>query len=76
MPERNLTPKQIADLHHEAVGRVERSRKFWAGTTHLKGRVWFRACPVNFRTTLAHMDRLMGLLETVCGELEREIGKR
>lgn len=76
VPERDLTPKQIAELHHEAVGRVERSGKFWIGTTHLKGRVWFRACPVNFRTTLAHMDRLMGLLEKVCGELEKEIGKR
>ena len=57
-------------LHHAAVERVEQSGQFWIGTTRLKGHTWFRACPVNFRTTLGHMERLLELLEETCAELE------
>jgi glutamate/tyrosine decarboxylase-like PLP-dependent enzyme len=76
LSERDLPPMYVAELHHRAVERIERSGEFWIGTTHLKGSVWFRACAVNFRTTLAHMDRLMELLGKVCRELEAEITTR
>jgi len=61
---------ELTALHHAVVERVEQSGQFWIGTTVLKGHTWFRACPVNFRTTLEHMDRLMELLETECARAE------
>ena len=59
-------------LHHEAVRRIEKSGEFWIGTTRLKGRTWFRACTVNYRTTIAHIERLMAHLEEHCKTIERE----
>ena len=74
LPGRNMTEGQVAALHHQAAKRVEESGEFWIGTTRLKGRTWFRACTVNFRTTLAHMSRLLELLEEICSSLERRQG--
>ena len=73
VPERALTENQERTLHQRAAERVERGGEFWIGTTVLKGETWLRACPVNFRTTLEHMDRLMGFLERVCGAIEEEL---
>lgn len=73
VPKAPLTPAQTATLHHRAVERVEKSGEFWIGTTQLKGESWFRACPVNFRTTTAHMERLLELLEQECGVIERSM---
>ena len=50
--------------------RVHPSGAFWIGTTRLKGRTWFRACMVNLRTTEAHVDRLIALLERECAAAE------
>ena len=72
VPVRDLSPEQAAALHHRVAERVEKSGEFWIGTTRLKGLTWFRACPVNFRTTLAHMDRLLALLEKECAAAEAE----
>ena len=52
--------------------RIEQGGEFWIGTTRLKGRTWFRACTVNFRTTMKHVDRLMELLEQECRAIEKE----
>ena len=73
VPAGDLTGEQVETIHHRAARRVEESGEFWIGTTHLKGRTWFRACTVNFRTTLAHMSRLLGLLDEVCTSLEGEV---
>ena len=70
LPDRDLDDATVDRLHFDAVERVEKSGEFWIGTTRLKGKTWFRACPVNFRTTKAHMDRLLELLEEICSELE------
>jgi glutamate/tyrosine decarboxylase-like PLP-dependent enzyme len=53
-------------LHAEVADRVERSGKFWIGTTELKGKIWFRINPVNFRTRQEHMEQLLELLRNEC----------
>jgi glutamate/tyrosine decarboxylase-like PLP-dependent enzyme len=75
LPERDLSEDQERRLHHLAVERVEKSGEFWIGTTFLKGKTWMRACPVNFRTTLEHMERLMELLDRECRAIETELGE-
>ena len=70
VPERDLPPDRVAEIHHRAVENIERGGEFWIGTTRLKGRIWFRACPVNFRTTLRHMERLLERLEAECRGIE------
>jgi len=72
-PERELSAEAAADLHHRVVERVEKGGEFWIGTTQLRGLTWFRACAVNFRTTLGHMDRLLALLERECADCERAL---
>ena len=64
---------QTDALHHQVVARIERSGEFWIGTTRLKGHTWFRACAVNFRTTRAHMERLMELLDRECAAVEKSL---
>lgn len=71
LPEGELDPAQVSALHHQVVDRIERSGAFWIGTTVLKGHTWFRACPVNVRTTIGHMDRLFEMLERECADAER-----
>jgi aromatic-L-amino-acid decarboxylase len=53
-------------LHAEVAERIEKSGKFWIGTTELKGRMWFRINPVNFRTRAEHMEQLLELLREEC----------
>jgi len=73
LPERALTPAELSALHHRVVERIEKSGAFWIGTTVLKGHTWFRACTVNFRTTLGHMQRLMAALARECAAAEAEL---
>lgn len=73
LPERELSAEQASTLHHRVADRVEQSGAFWIGTTVLKGKSWFRACTVNFRTTAEHMERLLALLERECAAVEREL---
>ncbi|MGH9381213.1 MAG: pyridoxal phosphate-dependent decarboxylase family protein [Thermoanaerobaculia bacterium] len=73
LPQRELASAQADELHHRVVDRVERSGEFWIGTTVLKGKAWFRACTVNFRTTLEHVERLMALLERECAVAEHAL---
>jgi aromatic-L-amino-acid decarboxylase len=53
-------------LHAHVAESVEKSGKFWIGTTELKGKMWFRINPVNFRTRAEHMEQLLGLLRQEC----------
>ncbi len=73
LPTRELSAEQTAALHHTVAERVEKSGEFWIGTTKLRGLDWFRACPVNFRTTLEHMERLLALLLEECSSVEAEL---
>lgn len=66
LPEAPLAPEALSRLHRDVQARIERGGEFWIGTTRLKGHDWFRACPVNFRTTPDHMHRLLTLLEAEC----------
>ena len=59
-------------LHADVAERVEKSGKFWIGTTELKGRMWFRINPVNFRTREEHMEQLLELLRQECRALSNE----
>jgi len=72
-PRRPLAPETLARLHHLAAERVEASGRFWIGTTEMKGKTWFRVCTVNFRTTKEHMEQLLALCDSICGELEEEL---
>jgi aromatic-L-amino-acid/L-tryptophan decarboxylase len=62
----DLAEAQSKELHSEVARRVQQSGKFWISTTELKGKVWFRINPVNFRTRTEHMDQLLALLEQEC----------
>jgi glutamate/tyrosine decarboxylase-like PLP-dependent enzyme len=73
LPERALAPEALSRLHHQVAERVEKSGEFWIGTTELRGTSWFRMCTVNFRTTLAHMERLLALLARECAAVEEEL---
>jgi aromatic-L-amino-acid/L-tryptophan decarboxylase len=57
---------QSRELHAEVARRVEQSGRFWFSTTELKGKMYFRISPVNFRTRTEHMDQLMAFLEEEC----------
>jgi glutamate/tyrosine decarboxylase-like PLP-dependent enzyme len=57
---------QSRKLHGEVARRVEESGKFWFSTTELKGKMYFRISPVNFRTRTEHMDQLLALLDKEC----------
>jgi glutamate/tyrosine decarboxylase-like PLP-dependent enzyme len=59
-------------LHADVAERVEKSGKFWIGTTELKGRIWFRINPVNFRTREEHMEQLLELLRQECRAISNE----
>lgn len=59
-----------AKLYAAVAERVEKSGKFWIGTTELKGKMWFRINPVNFRTRQEHMEQLLELLRKECRALE------
>ena len=58
--------KDSVKLHAEVAERVEKSGKFWIGTTELKGKMWFRINPVNFRTRQEHMEQLLEFLREEC----------
>jgi aromatic-L-amino-acid decarboxylase len=72
-PAQPLDEATAAALHHRVVERIEQSGEFWIGTTRLKGKTWFRACIVNFRTTSAHVERLLALLEEQCAAALAEL---
>ena len=61
-----LSEAESKQLHAEVARRVEQSGKFWFATTELKGKIWFRINPVNFRTRTEHIDQLMEFLEREC----------
>lgn len=63
---RSVDAADAAKLHAEVAERVEKSGKFWIGTTELKGKMWFRINPVNFRTRQEHMEQLLELLRQEC----------
>jgi L-2,4-diaminobutyrate decarboxylase len=71
---RGADPDQAAsrELHAEVAKRVEQSGKFWFATTELKGKMYFRISPVNFRTRMEHMDQLLAFLELECVSVLQE----
>jgi glutamate/tyrosine decarboxylase-like PLP-dependent enzyme len=62
----DLDQAQSRALHTEVANRIEQSGKFWFSTTELKGKMYFRISPVNFRTRTEHMDQLLAFLEREC----------
>jgi glutamate/tyrosine decarboxylase-like PLP-dependent enzyme len=62
----DLDHVQAKHLHAEVAKRIEESGKFWISTTELKGKIYFRMSPLNFRTRTEHMDQLLMLLEQEC----------
>ncbi len=68
---RTVPQADAAKLHAEVAERVEKSGKFWIGTTELKGKMWFRINPVNFRTRQEHMEQLLDLLRLECREVSK-----
>jgi aromatic-L-amino-acid decarboxylase len=62
----DLDQAQSRELHTEVARRIEQSGKFWFSTTELKGKMYFRISPVNFRTRTEHMDQLLASLEREC----------
>ena len=62
----DLDQAQSRALHTEVARRIEQSGKFWFSTTELKGKMYFRISPVNFRTRTEHMDQLLASLAREC----------
>ena len=71
-----LDEAQSRELHGEVAKRVEESGKFWLSTTELKGKMYFRISPVNFRTRMEHMDQLLQLLEQECSSVLRSLSSK
>ena len=69
----DLDEAAIGRIHHEVARRIEQGGRFWFGTTLMKDKWWFRINPVNFRTTIAHMDELFETLKRECGEVSRHL---
>jgi glutamate/tyrosine decarboxylase-like PLP-dependent enzyme len=69
----DLDQAQSRELHTEVVRRIEQSGKFWFSTTELKGKMYFRISPVNFRTRTEHMDQLLASLERECHSALRSL---
>ncbi|MGB9073266.1 MAG: pyridoxal-dependent decarboxylase [Terriglobales bacterium] len=61
-----LRAAESKELHAGVARRVEQSGRFWMSTTELKGKIWFRINPVNFRTRKEHMEELFRLLQQEC----------
>ena len=57
----------------EVAKRIEQGGKFWFSTTELKGKMYFRISPVNFRTRMEHMDQLLLLLAQECNSVMQEL---
>jgi len=70
-----LSPAESELLHKEVAKKVELSGKFWISTTALKGKLFFRINPVNFRTRLKHIDDLYNLLKKESLEFEEKLLK-
>jgi aromatic-L-amino-acid/L-tryptophan decarboxylase len=68
-----MDEQRSARLHREVAQRVERSGRFWIGTTVLKGRSHFRINPVNLRTRIEHMDGLFALLREECARVHADL---
>ncbi len=60
-------------LHTEVSRKAELSGKFWISTTELKGKIFFRINPVNFRTRLKHIDELYEFLKKECIGMEERL---
>ena len=71
-----LDEAQSRELHGEVAKRVEESGKFWFSTTELKGKMYFRISPVNFRTRMEHMDQLLQLLEQECSSVLQSLSSK
>lgn len=70
-----LPLSEIELLHNEVSKRAEQSGRFWISTTVLKGKIFFRINPVNFRTRLKHIDDLYNFLKKECLEMEARLVK-
>lgn len=70
-----LSKQQLAKLHYDVTGRIEREGRFWFATTQMKGHTWFRINPVNIRTTKQHMEELYSTLKNYCGEASQKMQK-
>ncbi|HSF19266.1 MAG TPA: pyridoxal-dependent decarboxylase [Vicinamibacteria bacterium] len=68
-PSRALEENALGRLHKEVATRIEDRGRFWLSTTFLKGKWWFRICPVNIRTRLEHMDALFAELQQTCADV-------
>ena len=71
-----LSSAETELLHTEVSKKAELSGKFWISTTELKGKIFFRINPVNFRTRLKHIDELYAFLKKECVEMEANLVKR
>jgi aromatic-L-amino-acid/L-tryptophan decarboxylase len=71
----DLDQAQSRELHTEVARRIEQSGKFWFSTTELKGKMYFRISPVNFRTRAEHMDQLLACLERECHSALQSLNK-
>jgi len=71
-----LAEADAARIHREVVREIEKQGKFWFSTTELKGKSWFRICPVNFRTKIAHIDDLFATLRRECERVTRRAAPR
>ncbi len=70
-----LSPSEVELLHTEVSKKIEKSGRFWISTTDLKGKLFFRINPVNFRTRLKHIDELYKILKKECLELEDKFAR-
>jgi len=70
-----LSNSEIELIHNEVSKKAELSGRFWISTTVLKGNIYFRINPVNFRTRLKHIEELYGFLKQECLQLEAKLLK-
>jgi glutamate/tyrosine decarboxylase-like PLP-dependent enzyme len=70
-----MTEERASALHPRVARRVEEEGRFWISTTTLKGRIYFRVNPVNFRTRVEDMEDLFALLRRECPLVAAEVSE-
>jgi glutamate/tyrosine decarboxylase-like PLP-dependent enzyme len=68
VPEGIGSDEELNALNTEILGRLQRGGEVFVSNSLLDGRYWLRSCIVNFRTTRADLETLVGVVQRLGAE--------